>query len=42
MNQPCGHPLAARQISVVPAGRDKGKIVTTCWACEVEREIRAR
>ncbi len=32
----CGHPLAARRIAVV-----KDRIKTTCWACEVERKIRA-
>lgn len=31
---PCGHPLAARRIVVV-----EGDIITTCWACSVQREI---
>lgn len=36
---PCGHPLGARRVRVVAAGPRKGMIETTCWACEVEREI---
>lgn len=31
----CGHPKAARQIVV-----EHGKIVTRCWACTVEKELR--
>ena len=33
---PCGHPLAARAISVVD-----GRLITICWACAVEGDIAA-
>ena len=36
----CGHPLAAREIHVIEGGRNKGKMVTRCWACEVARTTR--
>jgi len=37
VNQPCGHPLTAREIAIVA-----GRLVTRCWACEVRREIAAK
>ena len=33
----CGHPLAARIVRVIA-----GRLVTRCWACEVEAELRSR
>jgi hypothetical protein len=37
----CGHPLAARKVSIRPKLDGTGqRVVTTCWACEVERQQR--
>ena len=38
-SQPCGHPLAARKISVVAGLWEEAGLATTCWACEVKQEI---
>jgi hypothetical protein len=42
MSQKCGHPLAARQITVIATGprKEDRQLKTTCWACAVEKETK--